>query len=206
VQRLAGMAMNIEVIKNLMNKDEARARDELGELEKLVRTTIREARTMLFELRPLVLETQGLPAALSSYGEQFEANTGLTVEMEFDESVGRLPPAVEQTLFSVIQEAMGNVRKHARATGVEVKLGQDAEQIVASVRDDGRGFDVEETQKGYATRESQSLGLVNMLERAERIGGKLSIESEPGKGTTVNVTVPKRMLELRPAAADSKAG
>jgi len=205
VQRLAGMAMNIEVVKNLMAKDEGRAREELDELEKLVRTTIREARTMLFELRPLVLETQGLPAALSSYGEQFEANTGLAVEMEFDETVGRLPPAVEQTLFSVVQEAMGNIRKHARASSVTVELLSEEDHIVARVRDDGRGFDVEATQASYATRDSQSLGLVNMVERAERIGGKFQIESTPGTGTTVTVTLPRRMLELRPAS-ETRAG
>jgi signal transduction histidine kinase len=122
VQRLAGMAMNIEVIKTLLNRDPKRAIEELDELDQLVRTTIREARTMLFELRPLVLETQGLNAALTSYAEQFEANTGIMVELDLDESLRRLPPAVEQTLFSVAQEALGNVRKHARATSVRVEL------------------------------------------------------------------------------------
>ena len=200
VQRLAGMAMNIEVIKAVMGKDPERTASELDELEKLVRTTIREARTMLFELRPLVLETQGLPAALGSYAEQFEANTGLRVEMDLEEEMERLPPAVEQTLFSVIQEAMGNIKKHARATTVTVHLSTDSEQILSRVTDDGRGFDVKATQESYATRESQSLGLVNMVERAERIGGRLTLESTPGRGTTVTVTVPRRIMEVRPAS------
>ena len=77
---------------------------------------------MLFELRPLVLETQGLPAAVESYAEQFEANTGINVVLEQDEMMERMPPAVEQTMFMVIQEAMGNARKHAQASHITVRL------------------------------------------------------------------------------------
>lgn len=197
VQRLAGMAMNIEVIKSLLGKDPDRARHELDELEQLVRLTIKEARTMLFELRPLVLETQGLPAALESYAEQFEASNSIRVDLDLDESLDRMPPAVEQTIFSVVQEAMGNVRKHARAEEITVSLRMEGDRVVASIRDDGRGFDVEKTQESYAQRESQSLGLVNMVERAERIGGKLKLESTPGHGTTVSISVPRRHLEVR---------
>ncbi|MDQ6746510.1 MAG: GAF domain-containing protein [Candidatus Dormibacteraeota bacterium] len=197
VQRLAGMAMNIEVIKSALTRDPDRALHELQELDKLVRLTIKEARTMLFELRPLVLETQGLPAALESYAEQFEATNPFEVELDLDEGMERMPPAVEQTIFSVVQEAMGNARKHARAQQLTVSLRRDGDRVVASVRDDGVGFDVEKTQESYAQRESQSLGLVNMVERAERIGGKLKLESAPGNGTTISISVPRRHLEVR---------
>jgi signal transduction histidine kinase len=197
VQRLAGMAMNIEVIKSALVKDPDRALHELQELDKLVRLTIKEARTMLFELRPLVLETQGLPAALESYAEQFEATNAIRVELDLDEGMDRMPPAVEQTIFSVVQEAMGNARKHAKAQELTVSLRMDGDRVLASVRDDGQGFDVEKTQESYAQRESQSLGLVNMVERAERIGGKLKLDSRPGHGTTVSISVPRRHLEVR---------
>ncbi|GAC1582780.1 MAG: hypothetical protein NVS3B24_21070 [Candidatus Dormibacteria bacterium] len=197
VQRLAGMAMNIEVIKSLLKKDADRALHELGELDKLVRLTIKEARTMLFELRPLVLETQGLPAALESYAEQFQATNAIDVELDLEEGLERMPPAVEQTIFSVVQEAMGNARKHARAEELTISLHMDGDRVVASVRDNGVGFDVDAVQAGYAQRESQSLGLVNMVERAERIGGKLRLDSAPGRGTTVSISVPRRHLEVR---------
>ena len=197
VQRLAGMAMNIEVIKSLLLKDADRALHELGELDQLVRLTIKEARTMLFELRPLVLETQGLPAALESYAEQFEATNAIQVDLDLEEGLDRMPPAVEQTIFSVVQEAMGNARKHAHAGEITVSLRMEGDRVVAAVRDNGDGFDVEATQEGYAQRESQSLGLVNMVERAERIGGKLKLDSTPGRGTTVSITVPRRHLEVR---------
>jgi signal transduction histidine kinase len=208
VQRLAGMAMNIEVIKTLMSRDQPRALRELDELEALVHKTMREARTMLFELRPLVLETQGLPAALRSYADQFETNTGLQVELEVDEDLDRFPPAVEQTIFSVIQEGLGNVRKHARATKVTVALHMERDQIVGRVTDDGRGFDVKAVQEGYAKREAQSLGLVNMVERAERIGGDFKLDSAPGRGTSVSISVPRRFLHVAtgPAAVDEAAG
>jgi signal transduction histidine kinase len=195
VQRLAGMAMNIEVIRTALSKDPERARAELQDLDDLVRLTIKEARTMLFELRPLVLETQGLGAALESYGDQYQANNGIEIELDVDEDIGRLAPAVEQTVFSVIQEALGNIRKHAHATRVEVSLSNDGDTLVGVVRDNGAGFDVAATQANYDKRESQSLGLVNMTERAERVGGNLRIEST-ARGTTVTVVVPRRQLEV----------
>ncbi|MGB2939920.1 MAG: GAF domain-containing protein [Candidatus Dormiibacterota bacterium] len=197
VQRLAGMAMNIEVIRTALSKDPERARLELQELDNLVRLTIKEARTMLFELRPLVLETQGLGAALESYAEQYEANNGISIELDVDEELGRLAPAVEQTMFSVAQEALGNIRKHAHATRVEVSLKSEGDTVVGVVRDNGDGFDVAETQANYDKRESQSLGLVNMTERAERVGGTFRIESAAGQGTTVTIVVPRRQLEVR---------
>ncbi|MHB8509692.1 MAG: sensor histidine kinase, partial [Candidatus Dormibacteria bacterium] len=205
VQRLAGMAMNIEVIRTLLKRDPSRADAELTELETLVHKTMREARTMLFELRPLVLETQGLPAALGSYADQYEANNGIAVDLDLDDDLGRLPPAVEQTIFSIIQEALGNARKHAHAEGVTISLHREKEQIVGRVVDDGRGFDVAAVREGYSERESQSLGLVNMLERAERIGGSLILESEVGRGTTVTVTVPSRYLQVQPSTGASAA-
>ena len=202
VQRLAGMAMNIEVIRTLLKRDPERAIHELGELDDLVRLTIKEARTMLFELRPLVLETQGLPAALESYAEQFEASTGLGVELTVDEQMERMAPAIEQTVFSVVQEALGNIKKHAHAKRVDVALAvAGREPRGHGSRDDGDGFDVKATQEGYAKRASQSLGMVNMVERAERVGGHVEIESKVGRGTTVTITVPRRHLEVRDTSA-----
>src|ERR1700730_9964781 len=150
------MSMNIEVIRTVLKRDPDRAIKELAELDALVGLTVKEARTMLFELRPLVLETQGLPAALESYAEQYEASTGLAVDLDVDEQMERLAPAVEQTVFSVVQEALGNIKKHAHAKRVDVALAIHGENLVGSVGDDGDGFDVKATQEGYVKRASQS--------------------------------------------------
>jgi signal transduction histidine kinase len=203
VQRLAGMAMNIEVIRSAMDRDMDQARHELEELDDLVRLTIKEARTMLFELRPLVLETQGVAAALESYAEQYEANHGIRVELELDESMERMAPAVEQTMFSVMQEAMGNVRKHAAVKLVRVSLRPDGDNVVGVVADSGKGFDVAATQESYDKRKAQSLGLVNMVERAERVGGQVKLDSVVGRGTTVTISVPRRHLEVKAIGAAS---
>jgi signal transduction histidine kinase len=106
-------------------------------------------------------------------------------------------------MFSVIQEALGNIRKHAHATRIELGLALEGDRLVGKVRDNGNGFDVKATQADYAERPSQSLGMVNMFERAERIGGQVEIDSTPGKGTTVTITVPRRHLEVRKSRAEA---
>jgi signal transduction histidine kinase len=158
---------------------------------------------MLFELRPLVLETQGLPAALETYAEQFEASARLAIDLDIPEELDRMAPVVEQTMFSVIQEALGNIRKHAHATRIELGLTLDGDRLIGTVRDNGDGFDVKATQAGYAERPSQSMGMVNMFERAERIGGQVKIDSTLGRGTTVTITVPRRHLEVRKSRAEA---
>jgi signal transduction histidine kinase len=104
-------------------------------------------------------------------------------------------------VFSVVQEALGNIKKHAHAKQIDVTLAVQGENLVGTVHDDGNGFDVKATQEGYAKRASQSLGMVNMVERAERVGGHVEIDSKPGRGTTVTITVPRRHLELRGTTA-----
>jgi signal transduction histidine kinase len=100
-----------------------------------------------------------------------------------------------------VQEALGNIKKHAHAKRVEVALAIQGDNLVGTVRDDGDGFDVKATQEGYTKRASQSLGMVNMVERAERVGGHVQIDSKPGRGTTVTITVPRRHLEVRDTSA-----
>jgi signal transduction histidine kinase len=197
VQRLVGMSMNIEFIKTILNKDPVRALAEISELEKLVHISIKESRTMLFELRPLVLETQGLAAAIRSYAEQFEANNGIVVELNLAISEQRFPSAIEQTFFSVIQEALGNIKKHSKATKVEIELTASDKLITGIVVDNGVGFDQQEVEANYSTRESQSLGLLNMVERGERIGGDVELESVIGRGTKLTITAPIGIQEVR---------
>ena len=155
------------------------AADHLRELRSMAHEALQEMRLLIFELRPPLLEQEGLVAALQSRLEAVEGRAGLETvfSAEVDE---RLPPAVEEGLYGIAREALNNVLKHAQARRVSVALRRAPGMIVLEVADDGAGFDG--AGRG-------GLGLAGMAERAERLGGRLTVSSAPGAGTTVRAEV-----------------
>jgi signal transduction histidine kinase len=144
---------------------------------------------MLFTLRPVVLETQGLPAALEQYAERMRQADGLDVDVDCNGYDGQLSKQVESVVFAVVEEAVGNAKKHAHASHIAVRLQVDANIFTAEIQDDGMGFDVAEAQR---RREAGHLGLINIEERAQLVGGRYTIQSSPGGGTLVRLDVPIR--------------
>jgi len=188
-QSIAAIAMNIEFIKRLLRAMPERVQDELDVLAELVHKTSYDIRTLLFELRPLGLETQGLLATLQQYVQRFRDPTGATrLRLEAPATLPRLPVEIEGAIFMIVQEAVNNARKHANAPEITIYLYQEEGQLVASVRDRGRGFNLSAVDSGYNTR--GSLGLLNMRERATLIGAESRIRSAEGEGTTVELRVP----------------
>ncbi|HEU5011506.1 MAG TPA: GAF domain-containing sensor histidine kinase [Roseiflexaceae bacterium] len=186
-QALAAIAMNIEFIKRLLQRDPERVVPELDKLATLAKRTTHEVRTMLFELRPLVLETQGLDVTLQQYFERFRDNKTKIV-LETDQITTEIDTRTEGTLFNIIQESVNNALKHAQAEHIWVRLKQTATTLEATIQDDGRGFDLRKVQASYDQR--GSFGLLNIEERAQLIGGMAELFSAPGQGTTVRVLVP----------------
>jgi signal transduction histidine kinase len=188
-QSVAAIAMNIEFIKKLLRAMPERVESELNVLSELVQKTSQDIRTLLFELRPLGLETQGLLSTLQQYVSRFrDPLSGLRLRLEAPPSIPRVPVEVEAALFIIIQEAINNARKHSRAPEVAIYLYVEEGQLVASVSDRGRGFNLAAVESSYNTR--GSLGLLNMRERARLAGGDCRIRSSEGEGTTVEVRVP----------------
>jgi len=188
-QSIAAISMNIEFVKKLMRAMPERVESELNVLAELVQKTSYDIRTLLFELRPLGLETQGLLATLHQYVSRFRDPTGqMRLRLEAPSNIPRLPVEIEGAIFMIVQEAVNNSRKHARASEVAIYLYQEEDQIVASVRDWGRGFNPAAVESTYNTR--GSLGLLNMRERARLIGGECRIRSVEGEGTTIELHVP----------------
>ena len=140
---------------------------------------------LALDLRPVSLDRYGLVVALQQYLEFYRQQSGLDVALV---TVGleqqRLPEEMETTFYRIAQEALTNVLRHAKAHHVGVVLERRGEKVVAIIEDDGLGFDVEEAMR------CERLGLLGMRERAEMLGGKLTIESAPGTGTSVYVEVP----------------
>ncbi len=169
----------------------AEGREELEVLIELVRGTVAEARRVIADLRPTTLDDLGLATAIRLQVEEMRAGG---YEASFEEALGdeRLPATLETTLFRVAQEALTNVRKHAKTDRVHVTLGHRADGVVRlEVRDWGRGFVPSEVAVGDGPGER--VGLSSMRERVALLGGHLEIRSEPGRGTSVVAEVPPVM-------------
>jgi signal transduction histidine kinase len=150
--------------------------------------TLHQVRNMIFELRPVILKTQGLEPALHSYVERLREADEMNIHLKIEGLKDRLPARLEEICFSIIQEAINNVKRHADEKNVWLTAIRRGDELQVVVKDDGEGFDLAEVERSY-DREGK-LGLLNMRERAEMIGGRLSIESAPGKGTTVTLDIP----------------
>ncbi len=187
LQKLAAAEMNVEFAEKLIGLSPERARTELQKLRAMVRSTTDEVRNILFDLRPLVLETHGLVAALQSFARQVSEERPapvLTVEC----LVGRLSAEKEQVAFTVSREAVLNALEHAHATHIWVDLSEKDGQLVVTVRDNGVGFDPQAVL-GTGDRRA-AFGVFQMRERAAHVGGSTSVDSAVGRGTTVTLTIP----------------
>jgi signal transduction histidine kinase len=188
VQLVAAMAMKAEVIKRLAKADPERMLEELDSMAEMSHRASRDLRTVLFELRPVMLDSHGLVATLKEYVQKVRETQNLPLRLDAGGFNRRLPPKSESTIFAILQEAINNAQKHAEAKNVWLRLAERDKTLVAVVEDDGAGFDQASVEGAYGQR--GSLGLLNMRERAEMVDGMLTIRSVPGFGTTVTLRVP----------------
>lgn len=185
-QALYGVTLYAEAASRMVAAgDTEQAAENLADLRETAQEALREIRLLIFELRPPILEEQGLVAALRARLESVESRSGLKTAFEFDESLQRerLPLDVEMGLYRIAQEALNNIMKHAQASQVRVKLVTSGPQVTLEIMDDGRGFD---PTGGVG---QGRLGLHTMRERADLLGGQLNIVTRPNAGTRVSVEV-----------------
>jgi signal transduction histidine kinase len=187
-QDVAAIAMRLNFARLLLDRDQRRAREELERIEDLAHRTVREIRSMLFALRPIVLTSEGLVPALKQYAKNVKENDGLPVVINTDQYRDCLDLDDQVAVFNILAEALNNARKHAEASRVWVRLAAEDDLLLAEVIDNGFGFDVDAVEENYEKR--GSMGLLNLKEQAERLGGTLKIESVPGRGTRVSLLIP----------------
>lgn len=186
-QMMANIVMRAEFCLKLLEVNPARLKEELNALRELVRQSLQDVRKIIFDLRPMVLDDLGLVAALKRYVVDFREQYGINAEFSFFGQDRRLPVSIEVTLFRIAQECLNNVRKHAAARSVGVKLEILPERVNLLIRDDGKGFDLEKVK---SSSRPEGYGLINIRERAQLLNGSVQINTAPGKGTSVYVTVP----------------
>jgi signal transduction histidine kinase len=190
-QNVAAIAMRMNIIYRMLERTPDEVPAELKKVEELARRTTKEIRHMLFTLRPLVLENQGLTAALEQLAEKMKETHNQAVAVRVSRDAERMLDSNQQgVIFYIVEEAVGNARKHAQASLISVNVGRQDDLIVVQISDNGVGFDTSAVEANYDQR--GSLGMVNLRERTELLGGTLRIESAAGRGTTVTVLVPTK--------------
>ncbi len=189
-QSVAAIAMRVNFARRLIERDMEAAQKELVKIEDLARRTTKEIRHMLFTLRPLVLESQGLRAALQAMADKMRDTYAQNVVIDVQaEAVENLEIGKQAVVFYIAEEAVNNARKHAEAAHIWVRLKLiKADIALLEIQDDGVGFNLAAVDATYDNR--GSLGMVNMRERAELVNGLLHIESAEGKGTRIQVVIP----------------
>jgi PAS domain S-box-containing protein len=167
------------------------ARQRIEQLKALTALLGKEVHDLALELRPTALDDLGLHTALVNYAEEWSSRSGVPVDYHGDGlDAERLPPLIETALYRVVQESLTNVFRHAQARRVSLILRRSRDQVFAVIEDNGRGFDPEGGVSGDGA--GGRLGLLGMRERVELVGGALTVESAPGRGTTVFARIPLR--------------
>ncbi|QDR83256.1 sensor histidine kinase [Sporomusa termitida] len=183
-QAMANIVFRAEVCERLIDTDIARSKHELKDLREQVRVALRETRKIIFDLRPMTLDDLGLVPTVRRVLDTMKERCGIFSEVIIIGEEKRLDSHIEIGLFRIIQEALNNVEKHARASAVWVRLDFRLSVVAAVVEDNGRGFAAAENLG------SESFGLMGMRERINLLGGELTIKSNISKGTRIYAAVP----------------
>jgi signal transduction histidine kinase len=184
---LSAVKINLKALGRLPDDSEER-NERTADAIALVDDMIGHVRAMALDLRPPLLDELGLVAALRGYAEAQSVRTGVLIGVEANAGAETLRPDTAITAFRIVQEAVNNTLRHASAERITVSVRADANRLLLSVRDDGRGFDVAEALQRAAT--GRHLGLLGMRERVEALGGRLEIDSTEGQGSEIRASVP----------------
>jgi signal transduction histidine kinase len=179
-QILTGLRMELGTLSHYHPDEEFRQR--LESVKKLAEEALRSVRNLALLVRPSMLDDLGLEPALHWQAKEFSRRCGIPVSLNIEGKLDNLPESLRLCLYRAIQEAMTNCGKHAGASHVTVVVRQDEARVIASVHDDGRGFD--------ALLKTHGLGLLGMTERVRALQGSMSVSSEPGSGTEIRLELP----------------
>jgi signal transduction histidine kinase len=193
IQDLLGVNYQLEEIET----DEVMTpliKDELVDIRESVRILVDDLRRICGDLRPPTIDSLGLGAALQSLTRDWAERTGTSLTLDLDSNLGRLPEAIELSIFRIVQESLNNIRKHAQANGVQVSLKHTSPRtLMLSIADDGHGltdgFDLStvSTEGHY--------GLLGISERVALLGGRLSLQNQPSGGLLLQVEIPHPRVE-----------
>lgn len=188
-QLMSNVVLKAEICERMIDVDLNKARDELRNLKKVVRDSLQDVRKIIYNLRPMSLDDLGLVPTLQRYVLTFQEESGIAVSFQTRGVNTEIKPVISLTVFRIVQEALNNVTKHAIASNISINLEFLNNELKLNIYDDGIGFDTEKL-KVRSEDISSGFGLVSMNERIELLSGEMNIDSEPGRGTRLNIMIP----------------
>jgi signal transduction histidine kinase len=186
-QSLTAIALGLRGVETMLESDQPVEVEQVEELKSFSTSALGELRQIIADLRPSQLDDLGLAAAIQWYVQEFEKRYAIRTDFVAEGNRSRLPPEYETVLFRIVQEALTNTAKHANASWAVVRLENYPAQVCVTIKDDGRGFDLEEAHR---SDRRTGWGLLGIQERTWLLGGQYEIHSKPGRGTRIRVTVP----------------
>jgi signal transduction histidine kinase len=189
LQTLLSLNIQLDVLRHKIPQTPEKLSAELGSLHKTVKEQSEELRRMVTDLRPLRVESADLKELMFGFAERFRSEHGLAVELFIDDRNLRIPDRICREIFQIYRESLHNVKKHAHASHVVVKLGEDDSKVSLIVDDNGMGFSF---SGRYASEELDRLrlGPISIKERTRSVGGTLTLESNPGHGARLTIEIP----------------
>ncbi len=194
-QAMTNVVLKAEVCERLAEVDIQKAKLELTGLKSIVRACLKDVRRIIYDLRPMSIDDLGLRPTLSKYVESYGIESNFQIELKIIGDDGRIKDRnIIIAIFRVVQESLNNIRKHAQANSVFILMECSNSGINLRIKDDGKGFDIKCLER-RGINDTDRLGIYGMKERVELLEGKFSIDSVPGKGTTVKVYLPYSIQE-----------
>ncbi len=191
-QSAVNVSFKVEICKRLMEKGEEAEEALAVEYQNLVKsanTVVKEIRTIIYDLKPTCLEN-GIIRAVKSHVEDFSSETGIAVDYEYSGNDSKIEYYMTSTIYRIVQESLSNVRKHSGADRVKLEVSVGNETVTLNIHDNGSGFDPEELKTRKIDRKTGGFGLEGIRERVELISGSLTVDSAPGRGTCLQMTIP----------------
>lgn len=189
IQDLLSLNYELEEIESRMTAEQLVSEADIRDVRQSIRILVEDLRRICGNLRPPTIDSLGLPAALRSFARDWEERNGVQVSVELDSTFGRLPEAIELSIFRIVQESLNNIGRHAEATHAQVEIRSISPRLLLlTIRDDGRGME-RGFELGGLGRDGH-YGLLGISERVALLGGKFTVNSKPNQGVTVQVEIP----------------
>ncbi|MEW9123203.1 MAG: sensor histidine kinase [Thermotaleaceae bacterium] len=187
-QSMANLVIKTEICEKLIDRDIEQTKFELSQLKNFVRESLKDIRKIIYDLRPMSLDDLGWIPTIQRFIINFEEENRITVNFSVNAKNYAADSVIQLSVFRIVQEALNNIKKHAQATMIMIKLEILNKSINMLIIDDGKGFDVEMALKN--SKEDSGYGLFIMRERVELLKGEISIQSDLGKGTRIKLIIP----------------